>query len=257
MPLKEEDVRWHWKGSESYHFEIHDRIDSTNRRAKELALAGAEHNSVVLADTQSAGHGRFARPFFSPPGAGIYLSWLLRPALSAEQLSHLTPFAAVAVARAIRRLCGQMPQIKWVNDLFMNGKKVCGILCEAGFPAQSGQPSYAIVGVGINVTATDLPGELRDIATSIEAASGTVCDRNALIAAVLEELSRFEQEIASGAYLSEYRSHSLILGKDVTVHRGDEIFLARAVAIDEDGALVIECEGVRQTLYAGEVSIRL
>lgn len=257
MPLCEEAIRGYGQGSESYHFEIHDRIDSTNRRAKELALAGAEHNTVVLADTQSAGHGRFARPFFSPPGAGIYLSLLLRPALSAEQLSHLTPFAAVAVARAIRRLCGQTPQIKWVNDLFMSGKKVCGILCEAGFSAETGRPAYAIIGIGLNVTATDLPEDLCDIATSIEAACGAVCDRNALIAAILEELSRFEREILAGAYLEEYRSHSLILGKEVTVYRGDEVFAARAVAIDEGGALVIEREGVRQTLYAGEVSIRL
>ena len=133
---------------------IYDTLESSNLTAKQLALAGAPHGTLVLAGQQKAGRGRLGRRFESPAGQGVYCSLLLRPALSAADAQTATIAAAVSVARAVKALCGLELGIKWVNDLYYQGKKVCGILTEAGTDIESGQVEWLVVGIGLNLTTT-------------------------------------------------------------------------------------------------------
>ena len=149
--------------------QLYDTLESTNRTAKLLALEGAAHGTLVLAGGQTAGRGRLGRSFASPAGKGVYCSVVLRPPLPAANAQTATIGAAVAVCRAVQMLCGLELAIKWVNDLYYKGKKVCGILTEAGTDLESGQLEWLVVGIGLNLTATaeDFPPELAAKAGSL------------------------------------------------------------------------------------------
>ena len=149
--------------------QVVDRVDSTNSAMKRMAAEGAPHGSVLIANEQSAGRGRMGRSFYSPPGTGIYMSLLLRPHTDAQRATLVTASAAVAVAEAIEQLAGEPVQIKWVNDIFLDDKKISGILTEAAFGLESGVPEYVVVGVGINACAPEggFPPELAEIAGSL------------------------------------------------------------------------------------------
>lgn len=153
---------------------VHERLDSSNQTAKRLALAGAPHGTLVLAGQQSAGRGRMGRRFESPAGKGIYLSLVLRVPVPASEALGVTVGAAVAVARAVQKLCGIELGIKWVNDLYYQGKKVCGILTEAGTSVESGLLEWLVVGIGLNLTTTpaDWPEELARTAGSLFPGAG-------------------------------------------------------------------------------------
>ena len=144
-----------------------EEIDSTNRYVKQLGAAGAPEGRVVIANRQSAGRGRLGRSFFSPGEKGIYMSVLLRPEIELERAVLITSMAAVAVARAIERVSDIPAKIKWVNDIFLNRKKVCGILTESGINAETGKLEYAVLGIGVNVGSMEFPEELKGIATSV------------------------------------------------------------------------------------------
>jgi len=232
-----------------------DRVDSTNTYAKQLALRGFARRTAILADAQTGGRGRLGRRFVSPPGSGLYMSLLFRPRGGTADAVRGTTFAAVAAVRAIARFCETPAQIKWVNDLYMNGKKICGILTEAGTSLETGELDYMVIGIGINVRHTEFPPELREIAGTIEDLSGAVIPRAALAAAILEELG--DPETGFGRdYMDEYRARSMILGCPVSVLAGDSPYDAVAVEIDDDAALIVEADGVRRRIAAGEVSIR-
>ena len=145
---------------------------STNQLAKGQALAGAAHGTAVIADRQTGGRGRFGRAFFSPPGRGLYLSYIARPDWTAETLSLLTVYTAVAVCDAVQTVCELRPRAKWVNDLLMGEKKICGILTEASLEGESGRLEWAVIGIGINVNGCEFPPELENIAGSLEMAAG-------------------------------------------------------------------------------------
>lgn len=228
-------------------------LPSTNLTARELAKNGAPEGTVVIAASQSGGRGTKGRAFHSPDG-GVYLSMILRPTDADGTL--ITSCAAVAVARAIERFCTLDVRIKWVNDLVVNEKKLCGILTEAGFRADNAL-DYVVLGIGINVAPTAFPDALSHIATSL-GNEGVTVDRNALIAAVLTEWEAAYATIGTRAFLTESRRRSCVLGNPVTVTRGDEQFTARAVDITNDGHLTVQKEnGELVTLFSGEVSIKI
>lgn len=230
------------------------QLDSTNNKAKELARQGAPEGTVVLAEEQSAGKGRMGRRFYSPGGAGIYLSAVLRPHLPAESAALLTVLASVAVARAVEALCPLRVGIKWVNDLFVEGKKICGILTEAAMEMESGQLEYAVLGIGVNVRLGELPPELVPIVGAV----GHDVKRNALTAKILEELEGLYPQLAQRSFLEEYRARSIVLGRSVQVVQGEEQTAAVALAIDDEARLVVQLpDGSRKTLNSGEISIRL
>lgn len=236
-----------------------EELDSTNRYLKELAVKNARPGTVIIANRQSAGRGRLGRNFFSPEEKGIYMSILLRPDIPLERAVLITSMAAVAVARAIERVSGIEAKIKWVNDIFLNGKKVCGILTEAGINAEQGTLDYAVLGIGVNVGAMEFPEELRNIATSVTNECGFAVSKENLIDEILLELERWYATLSDGGFLEESRKRSILLGKEILVL--DETapggsYPAKAVDINELGNLVIEKNGEKKILNSGEVSVR-
>ena len=237
--------------------EFHGEIGSTNIRAKQLASEGAHHGFAVLADFQHGGKGRFGRAFYSPEKSGLYISFILRPDLPADKAVLLTALAAVAVARTIERLAGLDAKIKWVNDVYIRGKKACGILCEAGLDYESGRMQYVVMGIGVNVGKMAFPEELSAIATSVSNECGREISRNAFAATLIDEINALWPELPGGSFMAEYKARSNVLGRDVTVLRGDERYAARAVDIDSEGSLVVQLpDGTKKTLHSGEISVR-
>lgn len=233
---------------------VEPQLPSTNDTAKELAAADAPEGTVVVAAHQTAGRGRREHTFFSPTG-GVYLSLILRPASPIEP-GLLTSCAAVAAARAIESLCGLTVGIKWVNDLFINGRKVSGILAEGAINPHTGNLDSVVLGFGINVAAVTFPPALENIATTLQN-EGASPDPSTLVAAILTEWERAYATGRSGDFLEEYRRRSVVLGREIHVLRGDTSIPATAVEIDDAGRLIVRTEAGRFTLHAGEVSVRL
>lgn len=238
----------------TYHITIEDTLPSTNTILKDAAFRGAPHGEVLVANRQSAGRGRLGRDFFSPAESGVYMSILLRPTLPLSVAAgRITTLAALATARAIARTSGIEVEIKWVNDLLIKGKKVCGILAEA---ISMGEEYAIVLGIGINVRSTTLPPELAQIATSL-AAHGNPPARNELIAAILDELETLDPS-APETWMDEYKKRSAVIGKSVCILPfDDKPYKAKAIDVTNDGALVIDNGQSRWEIVSGEVSLRL
>ena len=249
--------RWLKTKTFAREMEIHETLDSTNNRAKTLAAQGAAHGLLVAADSQSGGRGRRGRNFFSPGASGIYVSFILRPKVSPEQASLLTSLAAVAAARAIETLAPADVKIKWVNDLYLGGKKICGILSEAGMDMETGGLDYAVVGIGVNVLPMEFPPELSGIATSIGNETGKTVSRNRLIAEIANQLENLYGDLETGNFLEESRRRSNVIGRKVQVFEGGRSYPAEALGIDEKGKLIIRSPEGETHLGFGEVSLKL
>lgn len=251
--LSKECIELYLKSSIPLHF-FHS-TDSTNKRATALALEGAKSGTCVVARHQSAGRGRLGRSFYSPDRQGIYLSVILKPDFDISKAVLITAAASVAVKRAIQTVCGVCPQIKWVNDLYLDGKKICGILTEAITDFESGQIASIVVGIGINCSCEGFPDEIRDIAGGIPGNYS----KNALAAEVINQLLDIASDIEARSFIEEYRQSSMITGKNINVIKtGREPEPAFAEDIDNNGALIVRYpDGRRETLTTGEVSIRL
>ena len=236
-------------------------VASTNAMIRELADHGEAEGVVVLADEQSAGKGRKSRGFFSPANSGLYMSILLRPKYSVTDSLLLTTAAATAVALAIETVTGKNAQIKWVNDVYLDGRKVCGILTEAALAMENGGLDYAVVGIGINVYPPPggFPPELETVATSLftdEKTKNGVKSR--LAAEILNHFISYYEKLTEKAFLPEYRKRSFLLGQKITVlhHNGEDA--ATAIAIDDNFRLIVrDGNGEEKALDSGEVSIRL
>ena len=229
-------------------------IDSTNDHLKRLAAQGAPHGTVAVADCQTGGRGRTGRSFDSKGGSGIYLSVLLRPHCRPDRLMTLTAQTAVAVRRAILAVTGAETQIKWVNDLVLGGRKLCGILTELSIEAESGLVSYAVVGVGVNCNrpAQDFPPELQAVAGSILSQTGTWVDRSRLAAQMIRELSSLPEL----DWREEYRAACVNLGREVQI-LGAETCCGTAVDVGAQAELIVRLEGGELvSVNAGEVSVR-
>ena len=255
--LSEEGIRLYLKNPETA-IQFYEEIDSTNRAAKQAAISGtAGHGDFVVAKQQTAGRGRRGRSFFSPEESGIYLSILLEPGETLQGSLLLTTTAATAVHKAVEKVCGISLGIKWVNDLYRNGKKVCGILTEAITDFESGNIEYAIVGIGLNLFVSEhLPEELAEIAGGLfdTKEDAQKVDRNLLIAEIVNILL----EEAKTLRLSEtYVRYNIIPGHPIQILDGERSRRADAIAICEDGRLLIREEnGEENRLSYGEVSVR-
>ncbi len=246
--------------SGEFDIEVHKTLTSTNTVIKERASGGARAGKVIVAETQTAGRGRFGRSFFSPADTGVYFSVLLRPDVGASDATLLTTAAAVAVAQAVESLTGAAAQIKWVNDIFCLGKKVCGILTEGSFDMESGAMDYAVVGIGVNITppAGGFPTDISAIVTSVcDTGKAETGLRARLVADILTRFRTFYLNLSDKSYLAEYKARSMIVGKDVDVISGKTFRPARALEIDDDCRLVVRFDdGTIKALSSGEVSIR-
>ena len=230
-----------------------DRVSSTNTQVKDMAEHGAAEGCTIIADTQTGGRGRRGRVFHSPEG-GLYLSTLLRPAADTDP-GLITCCAAVAAARAVESLCALSVDIKWVNDLYVHGRKVAGLLAE-GVLTPAGGLTAVVLGVGVNVTNT-LPAELADIATSLRA-EGAAVEREDLAAAFLNEWERAYATLPTGDFMTEYRRRNLVPGRQVTVVQGERTYPATALAITDRGHLLVRsADGAERELVSGEVTLRL
>lgn len=241
--------------------EIHESIDSTNSRAKELALLGYPDGTLVIAEEQVKGRGRMGRSWVSPAGKGIWMSLLLRPEMPPNSAPIITTLAALAVKRALEETTGLVVSIKWPNDIIIQNKKICGILTE--IHADIDVIHYVIVGIGINanIEKDDFPEELLDSATSILIALGRKVDRVQLIQAIMKHMEEIYTDYIKsrdmGPILEECRKCSATLGRVVKVVGRNMEFSGKAIDLDEDGALlVLKEDGKVEKVLSGDVSVR-
>ena len=237
-----------------------DTIGSTNDEARRMAKSGAPHGTVLIAGHQTGGHGRRGRSFHSPAGSGIYMSVLLRPDCAPTELMHLTCATAVAMCDAIEQAVGFRPGIKWTNDLVYDRRKIGGILTELGFTNQ-GLVDYAIIGIGINCTQTELdfPEDIRSIAASLAMVSQTCVETDVVAAAMIQALQKMDSQLlsAKAQILAQYKKDCITLGQEIVLLRGDGKRYGIARDIDPDGGLVVEFQsGTLEVVSSGEVSVR-
>lgn len=240
---------------------VYRETESTNTLAKQAANTGQQAPAVYVAAMQTAGRGRRGRSFVSVPGGNICMSFLLKPELAAADAVFLTTAACVAVHRAIRKTTGIICKIKWVNDLYYQGKKVCGILTEAVTDCETGMVDCVIPGIGINfnIMPEQFPKELREIAGALYAGDKRIdVTRNYLIAEIIVQMFKVLEELSEKSFLGEYREYSMLLGRKIYIYAGERAEKATAVEIDENGGLVVELEdGGRKVLTTGEVTVRV
>lgn len=257
--LSVEGIRLFLHDAESY-IQLYDTVESTNQAAKRAAVSGdAGHGGFVLARSQSAGRGRRGRSFYSPEDSGLYLSVILEPKGTLKESLLITTAAATAVYRAVKKICGIDLDIKWVNDLYYKGKKVCGILTEAITDFESGNIEFAIVGIGLNLyeETTGFPEELKEVAGAIftNQKEADQADRNALVAEIVNLLL---EEIKNPHISEDYIARNMIPGNMIQILDGERSRSAFALEILEDGRLKIrEEDGSENYLSFGEVSVRM
>ena len=227
------------------------RVDSTNDHAKRMALEGAQTPLLVTANEQTAGRGRMGRTFYSPAETGAYFSILYEPRMPLESAVSVTGAAAVAVMRAIRRLSGRQTAIKWVNDLYWNDKKVCGILAEALSGPEPGR-QRVILGIGINLSTEVFPADLINKAGSLHAN----LTRTALIAAVWHELRGYLEDPTDFSWLEDYRATSMVIGRPIEWRDAEGVHRGTACGINARGELEVCSEGGElSVLRTGEISV--
>nr|WP_312578523.1 biotin--[acetyl-CoA-carboxylase] ligase [Sedimentibacter sp.] len=238
---------------------IHKSLSSTNTEAKMAVLKNAVHGTVIISDEQTNGRGRLGRDFFSPPHSGIYMSLILKPKLNISNSVLITTAAAVAICLCIDEFTGKQAQIKWVNDIYLGNKKVCGILTEAVSDFESGNIESIVIGIGLNVTTKEntFPNEIRNIAGSILHSDVGFNTRNKLAAKIINKVLPICENLEDKSFLEIYKQRSMILGKDILFKKNGEWIEGYAKDIDEHGGLmVILSDNQSIVLNSGEISIR-
>lgn len=240
--------------------EVLPSLNSTNKKAREKAIFGVPEGYVVIANTQTNGRGRNGREFFSPADTGVYMSLVLRPPrCPLQQATKLTTMAAVAVCEAIEKVSNEKALIKWVNDIYVKGKKVCGILTEASLGLEDNFLEYVIIGIGINVSPPikGFPKELQNIADAIfEEAQND--GKNRIAAEILNRFMRYYKVLPKVNYIEQYRNRSFVLGKEIAVISFNKQKKAVALDIDDEFRLIVKYEDNKiETLSSGEISIRI
>ncbi len=252
----ENELKSNWVGKNLWYY---DEIDSTNNRAMALGEERAPHGTTVVADQQNGGKGRRGRTWLSPSGTNIYVSILLRPEFDVQKAPMLTLLMAYSVTKVLRESEGLDARIKWPNDIVLNRKKICGILTEMTMKESS--IDYVVIGVGINVNNEEIPEELTQSATSLKLETGKVIDRSILLSRILERFEKDYEAFARAGDLSPVQeSYNQILvnrENQVRVLEPGNEYQAVAHGINHLGELMVEKEdGTRETVFAGEVSVR-
>lgn len=235
-----------------------DTAGSTNNVAKELASSGAAHGMTVIADSQTGGKGRMGRKFVSPAGKGLYMSVVIRPEISIETAQLITSCAACAVAETIEELCGCRTGIKWVNDIYIGGKKVCGILTEASMSVENAALEYAVIGIGINVFSSEkeMGEDLSRIVSSVESETGKKINRDLLAAELLNRLETRLENITGRDFIEDYRKRELLTGNIVTLNTAGKQTECRAIGIDDNANLIVElADRTVRAINSGEANL--
>ena len=243
-----------WIGKTVHHFHV---LDSTNSKAYQLALNGADEGEVVISESQGKGKGRLGRQWFSPPYLNLYLSVILRPKISPHQASLITLMAAVATADAIQKFSGLLPLIKWPNDILLGGRKIAGLLNE--IHSETDRIHFVILGIGMNLNMDEkmFPEEIRTVATSLKIEMGRMISRKAFLQALLQELEKWYtifMRQGGAVILKAWRDRAQIKGRGVKVTSFGETLVGRAIDVDSDGALILKTEdGERRRVVAGDI----
>lgn len=232
-----------------------DTIDSTSSYLRRLLNEGEKGIVLAVAEEQTAGRGRSGKSFYSPDSGGLYMSLLIHPEIGFDAVPSVTAKVCVAVCKAIEKVTGISAEIKWVNDLYLNGKKVCGILCEAVNDYKTAVTESIIIGVGININTVEFPAELKEIAGSLGV---TAKCRELLASEITNSLLNLSFGELSEEELSFYRERSCVLGKEINYFVNGQKNTAEAVGIDSSGGLIVKnINGETLTLTSGEISVRL
>jgi BirA family biotin operon repressor/biotin-[acetyl-CoA-carboxylase] ligase len=240
--------------SADFDLHIERTVDSTNNSLKKLAAEGVPSGYMLMAEEQTAGRGRMGRSFFSPR-SGIYFSLLLRPHTAPNETLYFTTSTAVAICRAIEKTAAHKAQIKWVNDVYIGGKKVCGILTEASIAG--GLTDWVVIGVGINIEAPEggFPSEIAERAGALFSGTAPEGYANRLAAAVADEMFSVLREDRKRV-MGEYRERCFVKNRDVTAVDGNRARRCHVIDIDDEASLIVRYEdGTRGKLYSGEVSL--
>lgn len=238
--------------------QFREEVTSTNTLLRQQAQEGAPEGTVLMAARQTAGRGRRDRTFFSPADTGLYLSLLLRPKLAPQEALYLTTCAAAAVALALEEF-DLHPQIKWVNDVFLHGKKVCGILTEGAFDPETGGLQYAILGIGVNLFPPEggFPADLPEAGAVFDRGPDPAETRRKLAGRILDRFFHWYPAIQDRPFFQDYRDRSLVLGQPIHILQGGQRRPATALDLEPDFSLrVREADGRETILSSGEVSIR-
>lgn len=249
--MKEEYIKKVLESKETK-ISVYETVSSTNTLMKEKAKEGAEEFYVIIASEQTAGRGRMGRSFHSPHGTGLYMSILLRPKNNINPL-YITTYAAVCTARVLERTAKEKAQIKWVNDIYMRKKKVCGILTESSL----GENGYAVLGIGINVFEPQegFPEDIKMRAGALFKEKEPLM-REKIAAEIINEFARSYKNGLKAEMLEEYRERSFLIGKEIEITENGKTERAVAVGIDDEFALTVKkADGKVYTLNSGDVSI--
>jgi BirA family biotin operon repressor/biotin-[acetyl-CoA-carboxylase] ligase len=234
-------------------------LSSTNTEAARRAQEGAKEGTTIVADSQSAGQGRLEREWYSPAGANLYVSVVLRPAVLPGRVCQLPLVVAVALLKALKEFCpGVAAGVKWPNDILVGRRKLCGILCQS--ESETDLVRHVIVGVGINLNIDAFPADLSSIATSLRVETGAEASRPALLAAVLnaleEEYDCWQQAQDLAPFLPFLEAHSLMQGRDAVVKNVRNEISGRVSGIAPDGGLQLETEHGSVTAVSGDVTVK-
>jgi len=253
-----EGIKKYLDTPERFDLHIFKTVDSTNTRLKEIAVSGAAEGTVVISGKQTGGKGRLGRSFFSPSDTGLYMSVLLRPRMSASEAIKITTAAAVAVAETVERLSGKQTRIKWVNDVYLENKKICGILTEASFGLENGGLEYAVLGIGVNAYEPygGFPENVRDIAGSVF--PQRIRDmRSRLAAGILNGFMKRYLDLGDPACCEDYRNRLMWRGEMISIISGAGAVPAVLKDTDTDYRLIVEYpDGSIGKISSGEISIR-
>lgn len=270
--LSKDEISLYLDDKRAENVDVLKTIDSTNMELARRATRGAKDGAVVISDTQTQGKGRRGRVFYSPEKSGLYLSYLFRPQASTRKKvadmggefvwTWVTSWTAVAVCDAIEEVCRRRPRIKWVNDLYMNHKKISGILTQASTSQGTENIEHMIIGIGVNVSqvSRDFPRELREKAGSIYTETGRRVNRAKLAACIIGALDAMVGDFPSNEeyYYKKYVRDNIVPGKNIEVISGDKKRLLKALRIERDYTLIVRNEdGDEERIMGEDVSIKL
>ncbi len=239
--LSKQNICKHLNHSDDTNIIIHDCVESTNDIARLLGVQGAEQGTIIIANQQTMGRGRFAKCFFSPPDSGLYISIVLRPKFDISKFVYVTMAAGVAVVDAIKLFCDVEPRLKWINDVILNDKKICGILAESRIKSSDGSPEFIVLGIGINVIEPK-GGYL----TELEHIAGAACndgqevDRNKLAALIIDNVLDKVIDMDEACILKEFKDRLGTIGKRVVMVKDGVTLEGIAVDVDSTGGLIVK-----------------